>query len=213
MSQGKTYKFYGSQFKANTGLGTAKNITGLSNADPAVLTSVGHGVTTHAAGLIEAVGGMTEVNDRLVVVERVTADTLRLVGVDSTNYGAYTSGGTLKLCTMTAHCEQTTYTYDSGTTPVTEDETNCGVITNVGAPRLGSLSLGYKSASNAFQDALEAAQESGDPVVFLVQKPNHPKAIYDIGFVTQVTDGGSSGGTWEGGASVSMTQRRVKVAA
>jgi len=213
MSKGKTYKFYKSEFKAGTALASAQNITAATNADPCVITVTAHGITAHGAVKIEGVVGMLELNDRHFVAERVTADTLRLIGVDATNFGAYTSGGTIKQVTMTAHCEETSYSHDSGATPVTEDETNCGVITNVGAPRLGSVSLGFKSAENAFQDALEASQRTGSEMVFMVQPAGMPKARYDIGFVTQVTESGSAGGTWDGTAAVSLTQRRVKVTA
>jgi hypothetical protein len=213
MSKGKTYKFFGSEFKAGTALATAQNITAATNASPCVITVVGHGITTHGAVKVENVGGMLELNNRNFVVERVAADTLRLVGVDSTNFGAYTSGGTIKLVTMTAHCEQTTYSFDSGSTPVTEDETNCGVITNVGAPRNGSVSMGFKTAQNAFQTALEASQAASSEMVFMIQPDGFTQASYDIGFVTQITDSGSAGGTWDGTAAVSLTQRRVKVTA
>jgi len=212
MSKGKTYKFFGSQFKASTAFAAGQNITSITNASPAVIGVTAHGILTHGVVKVAGVVGMPEINGRLIVVERITDDTLRAVGVDATNFGVYASGGTIAKATMTAHCEQTTYTHDSGATPVTEDETNCGVVTNIGAPRLGSVSLGFKSAENAFQDALEAARLSGDEVAFLVDVDGRAKVIYDVGYVTQLTDGGSAGGTWDGTAAVTLTQHRVKVA-
>lgn len=211
MSAGKTYKFFGSEFKLITGFGATKPITGATNANPCVLTVVAHGIVKHGVVRVKAAGGMLEINDRLFAVERVAADTIRLVGVDATNYGVWTSGGTVEIGTATAHCEQTSYSFDSGATPVTEDETNCGVITNTGAPKLGTLSLGFKSAENAFQDAVEASRRAASEVAFVVQVKGQTKVRYDIGYVTQTGESGSSGGTWDGTASVQLTQDRIKV--
>jgi len=215
MSQGKTYKFYKSEFRASTSFGTAQNITGATAANPCVITVVGHGIAAaaHAVVKVEGVVGMVQLNDSLYVAKGLTADTLELVGVDATPYDAYTSGGTIKLATMTGHCEQTSYAFDSGATPVTEDETNCGIVTNVGAPRIGTLSLGFKSAENAFQTALEASRRAASQVAFVVQVPGQSMARYDIGYITQLSESGSSGGTWDGTASVQLTQQRIKVAA
>lgn len=213
MSKGKTYKFYGSEFMASTGFGSAQNITAATAANPCVITVVGHGVAVgeHAVVKVEGVVGMLQLNDALFVAKGLTADTLELVGVDASGYDAYVSGGTIKKATMTAHCEQTSYAYDSGATPVTEDETNCGIITNAGAPRLGTLSLGFKSAQNGFQDALEASRIAVSEVAFMVQVKGQTKVRYDIGYITQLTESGSSGGTWDGTASVQLTQQRIKV--
>lgn len=213
MSQGKTYKFYGSEFRLVTGYGSTIAITGATNADPCVITAVAHGIATHGVVKVASVVGMLELNDRLFAAERITDDTLRLVGVDSTNYGAYVSGGTIQVGTSTAHCEQTTYSFDSGATPVTEDETNCGVITNTGSPKLGTLGLGFKAAENAFQDGIEASRRAASEVAFIVQVKGMTKVRYDIGYVTQTGESGSSGGTWDGTASVQLTQNRIKVTA
>lgn len=211
MSQGKTYKFYGSEFKLVTGFGTAKAITAATNASPCVLTVVAHGIVKHGIVKVADVVGMVELNGGLYAAERVTDDTLRLVDLDAMNYGAYVSGGTVQVGTMTAHCEQTSYEFDTGATPVTEDETNCGISTNVGAPRMGSLSLGFKAAENAFQDALESSRRAATEVAFMVQVKNQTKVRYDIGYVTQIGETGSAGGTWDGTASVQLTKNRIKV--
>lgn len=211
MSKGKTYKFYGSEFKASTAFGTAKNITAATNANPCIITVVGHGIVKHGVVKIAGMLGMLELNGGLYVAEKVTVDTLRLTGVDATNYGVWTSGGTVQVATMTGHCEQTQYNFSTGATPVTEDETNCGITTNVGAPRLGTLSLNFKTAENAFQDGLEASRLSVSEVAFMVQVAGQTKVRYDIGFVTEWSESGSSGGTWDGTASVQLTKHRVKV--
>lgn len=80
-------------------LNTAKNITGITKANPAVVTIAGHGYTNGEEVYIEGVGGMTQVNGKNFKIANVTTDTFELqtmqgVDVNSTGYGTYTSGGT-----------------------------------------------------------------------------------------------------------------------
>lgn len=77
---------------------TAQAITGITNANPAVVTYSGS--DTYANGDRVAIGtvlGMTEVNNREFTVANVNAaaNTFELSGIDSTSYGTYTSGGTV----------------------------------------------------------------------------------------------------------------------
>lgn len=80
-------------------LETAQNVTGLTQADPGVVTITGHGFSNgdwvYSAGL----GGMTAANFKFYIVANVTANTFELTdlegdNVDTTGYDAYTSGGT-----------------------------------------------------------------------------------------------------------------------
>ena len=73
--------------------GTVKTITGLTAANPAVVTSVAHGFLVGDPVFITSVAGMTQINDRMFVISAVTANTFTLSGINSTNYTAYTSGG------------------------------------------------------------------------------------------------------------------------
>lgn len=74
---------------------TAKNITGATAANPAVITSNGHGYSNGDRVIITGVVGMTELNNREFTVAGVTANTFQLSGVNSTAYTAYVSGGTV----------------------------------------------------------------------------------------------------------------------
>ncbi len=76
----------------------AQSITGITKANPAVVTYSGS--DTYANGdrvIISGVAGMTEVNNREFTVANVNtgANTFELSGVNSSGYGAYTSGGTV----------------------------------------------------------------------------------------------------------------------
>lgn len=77
----------------------AQNITGITQANPAVLTY--SGADTYANGdsvYIDGVVGMTQVNGREFIVANVNvgANTFELSGINSTGYTVYSSGGTVE---------------------------------------------------------------------------------------------------------------------
>lgn len=74
-------------------------ISGATNADPCVVTAVGHGRSSGDKVYIENVSGMTEINDLAFYIDVLTADTFALytdsgltTSVDSSAYGVYTTG-------------------------------------------------------------------------------------------------------------------------
>jgi hypothetical protein len=85
---------------------TTTAITGITQANPAVVTAASHGLSNGDRVFIASVGGMTEVNNREFTVAGATANTFELSGIDSSAFTAYTSGGTVgKIVEVT-----TTYT-------------------------------------------------------------------------------------------------------
>ena len=81
-------------------LETAKNITGITQANPAVVTSNSHGFSNGDEVYITGVVGMTQVNGKRFRVANQTANTFELTdysgaNVNSTSYTAYSSGGTV----------------------------------------------------------------------------------------------------------------------
>jgi hypothetical protein len=83
-----------------TGLSLTNNytqsggISGITQANPAVVTSTSHGLASGAEIEITGVVGMTEVNGNTYRITAIDGDTFRLEGTDSTGFTAYTSGGT-----------------------------------------------------------------------------------------------------------------------
>lgn len=75
-----------------TVLGTAKTITAISKASPAVVSATAHGYTTGTEVKL-SVNGMIELNNAVVKVTMVTADSFSLDGIDSTLFNTFTSGG------------------------------------------------------------------------------------------------------------------------
>ena len=73
--------------------GSSQNITGITQANPAVVTSNSHGFTNGDRVFITSVSGMTQVNNREFTVANSTTNTFELSGIDSTGFDAYVSGG------------------------------------------------------------------------------------------------------------------------
>lgn len=78
---------------------TATNITGATNANPLVITSIAHGYSNGDWIYISEMTGMTELNGLVWIITNKTNDTYELTDlfgnvVNSTNYGIYISGGT-----------------------------------------------------------------------------------------------------------------------
>src|SRR6187455_393187 len=107
MSAGKRYKFHDSQIRIMTGLSgdsPPADITGITKANPAVVTAVGHGLSDGDVVKLTEIVGMTELNDRLVVVIVLTSSTFELADVDSTGYTTYTSGGVFDKAVFSNFC-------------------------------------------------------------------------------------------------------------
>jgi len=76
-------------------------LTDITQADPGVVTSTGHGLSNGDEVFIESVLGMIEVNGKSFIVAGVTANTFELNDVDgntvdTTGFTAYASGGVFK---------------------------------------------------------------------------------------------------------------------
>jgi hypothetical protein len=77
-------------------------ITGISQANPAVVTAPGHTLQNGMSVGIADVLGMTQANTNPLTawtVAGVIGNTFQLQGIDSTAWGAYTSGGTVEQVT------------------------------------------------------------------------------------------------------------------
>ena len=75
-----------------------KTITGITQANPAVVTATSHGYSNGDEVLISGVSGMTEVNGKRFLVADKTTNTFELqdkdgVDINSTSFTAYASGG------------------------------------------------------------------------------------------------------------------------
>jgi hypothetical protein len=85
------------QFPRNV-VGQTAAITAISQANPCVVTAAqAPAFPLGGAVFIVGAGGMTQVNQNVYTDQVSSASTVTLAGVNSTNYSAYTSGGTIIL--------------------------------------------------------------------------------------------------------------------
>lgn len=86
----------------STSLGTKITITGATQADPVVVTAVGHGRANGDDVRITGVIGMVELNNDAYKIKNITVDTMELTekplggNLDGTGFGAYVSGGVVQ---------------------------------------------------------------------------------------------------------------------
>lgn len=208
MSSGKRFKFNGSTLQVSVGTGSAKTITDISEADPAVVTSTAHGQALGTVGRIAAVVGMTELNGNLYVVDNPDTNDFELAGVDSSGYTPYTSGGTFTPLTYSAFCEVTGVDQQDGTSDEMDATTICSTAKEfeTGLSDSGTLTLNYNFAPTTdIQEALRAAKRSGDQVAIRIGFPNGGGTIVMIGSVQQSSFSGGNGAFWTGSTQFKLT--------
>lgn len=72
-------------------LGSAKTITGITKADPGVVSSTSHGLANGAYVFLE-IQGMHQLNYRVARVANQAANTFELEGIDTTEFDTFSSG-------------------------------------------------------------------------------------------------------------------------
>lgn len=72
-------------------LASALTITGITKANPGVVTSAAHGLS-NGDYVFLSIQGMHQLDDRVARVAGVTTDTFQLEGIDTTNFDTFSSG-------------------------------------------------------------------------------------------------------------------------
>lgn len=83
--------------------GSGRNISGITRANPAVVSASNHGFQNGDTVYIRNVSGMHQVNNRTFTVANRTTNSFQLQGVNSSGYNSYSSGGTVTEC-LNATC-------------------------------------------------------------------------------------------------------------
>jgi hypothetical protein len=218
MAAGKRYKFQGSQIEVQTGYGGSPlgTVTGITQADPAVVTQTAHGYATGDVVRLDDVVGMDEVNEESYVINVLTSSTYELVGVDSTGYGAYVSGGTADDGTFSNFCELTNYNRQGGTSPEIPATTVCSTAQEyeVGLPDFGTTAIDYNFApQTTVQGALHAAYLDGSKIAVRVTLPRNGGVLVQQGFVQQESETAGVGGLWTASLTIRNTGNRFDIEA
>ena len=212
MSQGKRYKFNGSQFKVQTGFGAAKTITGITQADPPVVSSTAHGFVTGDVVKVSSVQGMVELNGYLYPVDNEASGSFELAGADSTDYTAFATGspanGIAEPVTFSSFCELTGANQQDAGADTIEVTTICSDAKEFeqGLSDSGTLQLDFNWAGNeTVQTALREAKISGEQLAFKIVFPGTGGIVIMIGTVTSTSFQGAVNGVWTASASIKLT--------
>ena len=82
-------------------LASADTITGITKANPGVVSSTGHGMTDGTYAVL-SIQGMHQLDDRVVRVDSPAADSWSLEGVDTTLFDTFTAGSSQAITFGTA---------------------------------------------------------------------------------------------------------------
>lgn len=215
MSAGLRYKFAGSTISILTGYAGGSpliDITGVTKANPAVVTAAGHGLSDGDVIKITEVVGMTELNGNTYIVDVTNSSTFSLLDVNSTGYGTYVSGGKINPATMSEFCELTNYNRQGGSSPEIPATTICSTATEyeIGLPDFGTTALSFNFApSTTVQGALHDAYLAGSIVAVKVVLPNSGGTLVQLGFVQQESETAGVGGLWTAQATLRNTGNRA----
>jgi hypothetical protein len=167
-------KSQGTVLRIETARAATKVISGLTNANPGVVSAASNGYANGDIIYIDNVGGMTGVNKRAFVADTVAAGTFNLKGVNTTDtsvYAAYTSGGDSYKITSTAVAEVSGIDGFDGQANEF-DVTNLSSIGKeylLGLQDFGTVSFDvFLKNTDTGQAALRTAKESGAPKVFTI---------------------------------------------
>lgn len=212
MSAGKRFKFNGSTFKVQTALGSPQEITGITKADPAVVSSAAHGnVTGDVVKMTINANSMSQLDGNLYVVDNEASGTYELSGVDSTGYDTFAAGSPYdyaRRVTFSNFCELTGANQQDAGADQVEVTTICSTAKEFeqGLSDSGTLQLDFNWAGNeTVQAALRAAKISGDQLAFKITFPGTGGTVIMIGTVTSTSFQGSVNGVWTGSASIKLT--------
>lgn len=214
MSSGLAYQFHGSQIQVSVGFSAdspAPAITGITKANPAVVSATSHGLSDGDVIRISGVVGMTEVNGKTFIVEELTTGTFALLGVDSTGYGTYGGSGTWTEAEFSNFCELTNYNRQGGTSPEISTTALCSTAQEylLGLPDFGTTQIDYNFApSTTVQQAIQAAYESGDIVAVKVILPDSGGTLVQLGFMQQTSEQAGVGAIWTGSMTIRNTGNR-----
>jgi hypothetical protein len=178
----------GAIFSVSSTEAAAKTITGITAANPPVVTAAAHGYVNGSIVRISSVVGMTQVNDRAFVVANQTTNTFELKGINGTGYTPYGSGGQAFGQTMVAvaKCSKIGPGFNGQAPKI--DITHLrstGTETLLGIPDFGEMPLGMWDETDTGQTRLQALHESGSTVAFSITLQTTGRVAAFLGQVMQ----------------------------
>lgn len=188
------------------GTATAKVITAISKANPAVVTSADHGLKNGDVVSLAAIVGMVELNNASAPVKVITEDTFELVGVDSTDYTDYTSGGTATPLVFIETCQHKSYSGFDGQASEYDRTTLCSDAKEkaTGLQDFGGMSAEMNYVEDdPFQVEFKLGKADNLGRWFRLQKANGWWKIW-FGYPRSLSDSGAVDGDNTATASVTI---------
>lgn len=221
MPAGKRHKFQGSPIRFLTsydeGSPGPMSVSNITKANPAVATVDSTTVlgATGDIGVVKlaSVEGMTELGG-YYIVEVLGATTFSLLGVDSTDYTAFTGTALAYPGVFSAWCEVTGLNRQGGASPEIPASTVCSDFAEfeIGLPDFGTAQIDFNFAPETnVQQALEAWQLSGERMAIQYGAANGAWERTVMGFVQQTGEQGQNGGLWTGSGTIRATGAPVTV--
>lgn len=190
-----------------TGSVVTISITGITQANPAVVTATNTFVGGEVIVITDVVG-MTSVNNRAFVVANPTSTTFELKGINSTNYPAYVSDGELTEYLMTIISQPTQLTgFDGQASEIdTASSQSHAKEFLLGLQDFGSVSLKMLLVNTDLgQQVMRAIKEIGTPAPFTLTLASGEVAAW-MGLVKQLSfDGVQPEGALGGNAVIRVT--------
>jgi hypothetical protein len=216
MSGGKRIKFQDTRIQFLTGWSAdspSSVISAISKADPAVVSESAHGKSTGDVVRILGALGMTEVNDVPALISKIDAGNYSLIGVDSSDYGAYqASSGKADLAEFSTLCELTGFNRQGGSSPEIAATSQCSTAQEfeIGLPDFGTVQVDFNySPDVAVQQAIDLAYNSGSTFAYKILFNKKPGVfVIGFGFVQQTSEQGQVGGLWTGSFTMRSTGKK-----
>lgn len=193
-----------------TALATGKAITGITQADPAVVTCPSHGYSDGDLIKITGVVGMQQVNNRAFIIDNQDTNSFELKNIDSTDYTAFSSGGSpetglAQKVTLSAVGEVRDIPEMGGTEPNEFDVSHLLSVAEeklAGLPRQSNVSFNvWFDPSTANHLTLLKANEDLEDRAFKITNPTS----WNLGIVAQVGGVKVSGGDVNSAFSATVT--------
>lgn len=201
-----------------TGYGAVKPVTGITNANPAVLTSAAHGLAANV--LIELKSGWQKLNERIFRVADPAAGSFALAGADTQSavqFPAGTGNGSLREITAFTQITQVLETSTSGgemqfaTYSFLENDFEAQIPTQASAQSL-TFTIADDPSLPGYK-ALQAAAEARDVRALRIAFPNGSVLLYN-GYVSfNETPSMTKGEVMGVQATFSLLSRPVRYAA
>ena len=213
MAGGKRIKFQDTRIQFLTGWSgdsPSRAISAISKANPASVSVAAHGETDGTLIQIFGALGMTEVND-VHLIDSTGAGTFTLIGVDSTDYGTYTSGGKFDVAEWSTLCELTGFNQQGGTSPEIPAVSQCSTAQEfeIGLPDFGTVQVDFNYAPQvSVQQAIDTAYRAGTKFAYkLTFLPEALADVFEIGIgtVQQTSKQGQVGGLWTGSFTLRLS--------